>query len=88
VPVSTSMHSSIHARHARERPSKSSMLSIAGEGVALDGRGAFSAAMPQGLVTVDADQRQRQRRTLAPLFGRKMMSGFNSVIDRVALAIA
>lgn len=41
-------------------------------------RRVLASRMPNGLVTVDGEQWQRQRRMLAPMFGRKMTAGFAS----------
>jgi cytochrome P450 len=43
--------------------------------------------MPDGLVTVDGEQWQRLRRTLAPMFGRSMTEGFAQAMTRVAAAL-
>ncbi len=50
-------------------------------------RRVLASRMPQGLVTVDGEQWQRQRRMLAPLFGRRMTTGFASAMGRVAAAL-
>ena len=48
-------------------------------------RRVLASRMPNGLVSVDGgEQWQRLRRTLAPLFGRTMTSGFAPAIARVA----
>ncbi len=50
-------------------------------------RRVLASRMPNGLVTVDGEQWQRQRRMLSPLFGRKMTAGFASAMGRVAAAL-
>ncbi len=50
-------------------------------------RRVLSAAMPNGLVTVDGEQWQRLRRTLAPLFGRAMIARFAAAMARTAAAL-
>ena len=50
-------------------------------------RRVLSAGMPNGLVTVDGEQWQRLRRTLAPLFGRTMTARFASAMARTAAAL-
>jgi cytochrome P450 len=50
-------------------------------------RRVLSAAMPNGLVTVDGEQWQRLRRTLAPAFGRKMTAGFARAVAGTAAAL-
>jgi cytochrome P450 len=50
-------------------------------------RRVLASRMPNGLVTVDCEQWQRQRRMLAPMFGRKMTAGFAVAIARVAAAL-
>jgi cytochrome P450 len=50
-------------------------------------RRVLASRMPNGLVTVDGEQWQRQRRMLAPLFGRRMTAGFGSAMGRVADAL-
>src|SRR6516162_6505150 len=50
-------------------------------------RRVLSAGMPNGLVTVDGEQWQRLRRTLAPLFGRTMIARFASAMARTAAAL-
>jgi cytochrome P450 len=47
----------------------------------------LASRMPNGLVTVDGEQWQRLRRTLAPMFGRTMTAGFAQAMARVADAL-
>jgi cytochrome P450 len=46
-------------------------------------RRVLAVRMREGLVTVTGEQWQRQRRILAPMFGRKMTAGFASAMARV-----
>jgi cytochrome P450 len=50
-------------------------------------RRVLASRMPNGLVTVDGEQWQRLRRTLAPTFGRSMTGGFAPAIARVAATL-
>jgi cytochrome P450 len=50
-------------------------------------RRVLASRMPNGLVTVDGEQWQRLRRTLAPTFGRTMTAGFAPAIARAAAAL-
>jgi cytochrome P450 len=50
-------------------------------------RRVLASRMPNGLVTVDGEHWHRLRRLLAPMFGRKMTSGFDSAMARVADAL-
>jgi len=46
-------------------------------------RRVLASRMPNGLVTVDGEHWHRLRRLLAPMFGRKMTSGFDSAMARI-----
>ena len=50
-------------------------------------RRVLASRMPNGLVTVDGEQWQRLRRTLAPMFGRSMTEGFAQAMAGVAGAL-
>ena len=50
-------------------------------------RRVLASRMPNGVVTVDGEQWQRLRRTLAPTFGRSMTGGFAPAIARVAATL-
>jgi cytochrome P450 len=47
----------------------------------------LSVRLREGLVAVEGDQWHRQRRTLAPLFGRKMVTRFASAMASAAAAL-
>jgi cytochrome P450 len=50
-------------------------------------RRVLAVRMRNGLVTVSGEQWQRQRRVLAPMFGRKMTTGFAPAMARVVDAL-